>query len=90
MKQDSLSYTGYKHILPSTGIRGKSTLLPLHVFQDKLKWSEEGNLIAHEFGHVLGAASHADEFYPPERATELIMWSDVSNAKRLMFVKSPK
>jgi hypothetical protein len=33
--------------------------------------------MAHEFGHMLGSTLHDDEFYPEERADELLMWSVV-------------
>ena len=53
----------------------------LYSLQDILDWSKSGNLLAHEFGHILGAELHDDEFYPPERADEFIMWSVVSRGR---------
>ena len=35
------------------------------------------NLMAHEFGHALGATLHDDQFYDVARANSLIMWSEV-------------
>ena len=35
------------------------------------------NLMAHEFGHALGATLHDDQFYDVARANSLIMWPEV-------------
>jgi hypothetical protein len=41
-------------------------------------WSHQSNLFAHEFGHVLGAELHDDNFYKYTPDNEVIMWSEVN------------
>jgi hypothetical protein len=57
---------------------------------DMLDWSKSGIKLAHEFGHVLAADTHDDEFYPMERAEELIMWSKVGPGSTVWSDKARK
>ena len=45
-----------------------------------MDWSKSGSLLAHKFGHVLGATLHDDELYPADRfeVEELLMWTVVN------------
>ena len=57
-------------------------------FQNPDNWARSSNLLAHEFGHTLGAEMHDDEFYDRSMKDDLIMWSAVENYLLFWIIKS--
>ena len=55
-------------------------------FQDPSDWTTMSNLMAHEFGHALGATLHDDQFYDVARANSLIMWSEVKCKSKFRYL----